>query len=214
MNSDWDAARYFREKRGFVASRLALRAVHLHAGLMFAATWLAGWFMSWLLLRLGLHSMPVRYALAFAFSYLVFMLCVRIWADTLRAERGAGGGDGFGGLDTGPVDAEGCAVVLAALALGMLAAGIFAATGGLPLLLEAAFEVAFAGVVVRRASRRQVLGSWAAVLVRNTWLHALGAALVLVIVAAVLQAKAPQARTFAQAVGILYSATPGPSTGR
>jgi hypothetical protein len=197
-----DAAQYQREKRSFIASRLLWRFVYFHAALIFAATWLAGWLASWALLKLGMTSMPLRYALAFIASYLVFMLCVRVWADFMRSERGESvEPDGW---DVPAADAEGCLFAVAALLLGLLAAGLFAMMGGLPLLLEVAFEVVFAGTVVRRASRKQVLGAWAGALLRNTWLHALAAWLGLITLAAVLQAKAPGAVTFSQAVRLLW----------
>jgi hypothetical protein len=75
----------------------------------------------------------------------------------------------------------------------------------LPLLLEVAFEVAFAGVIVRRLSGRRTLGDWLGALVRNTWLHALVTLCILVALAAWLQFSAPQASTFAAAVKTIWS---------
>jgi len=209
MSEDWDRARYEREKRNFVESRLLLRAIYFHTVLIFLATWLAGWFCSYMLLRTGMASMPLRYALSFGFSYLVFMLCVRVWADTLRVARP---GEGSGATDLLDVTdfasaggGEGCLIAVAAFALGLVVAALFAATGGLPLLLEAAFEVVFAGVIVRRISGKRRVGDWAETLLRNTWRHAAVALIVLVSLAAWLQARAPDTRTFAQAVHVLMS---------
>ncbi|MEO7390737.1 MAG: hypothetical protein ABIU58_01100 [Ramlibacter sp.] len=156
------------------------------------------------MLKLGMNSMPGRYAISFFLSYVVFIASVRVWADFVRTDR-ANGGDWGGSFDFPVGDSEGCAVVIAALVLGLIAAGLFAMAGGLPLLLEAAFEIAFAGVMVRRLSRKQALGNWLGSLVRNTWLHALATLTVLVGLAAFLQAKAPETTTFAQAVKALYS---------
>ena len=100
---------------------------------------------------------------------------------------------------------EGRVVVLGILVLGLAAGAVFAMVGGLPLLLEVAFEVAFAGVVVRRIARREPVGDWLGTLIRNTWLPALATWIVLVTVAAALQAKAPQATTFRQAVQALLA---------
>jgi hypothetical protein len=197
-NDDWDSARYAREKRNFIESRLQLRGVYFHAALIFAVTWLAGWLFSFILLKMGMASMPLRYAISFVLSYAVFVGCVRWWADFMRDERGESAD--WAGFDVPSGDAEGCLILVAGVLLGMVAAGIFSALGGLPLLLEAAFEVVFAGVVVRRISRRHRVGDWVATLVRNTWIHAAAALLVLVAVAAVLQSLAPAAQTFAQAV--------------
>ena len=209
MSEQWDRGRYEREKRNFIETRRNLRPVLLHVSLIFTATWLAGWGFSVLLLMFGMTNMPARYAISFFLSYLVFIACVRVWADLIRAEHG-GGWDG-GGLDAGGVDGEGCLVVLVVLALGLVASGLFAVIGGLPLLLEVAFEVAFAGVIVRRVSRKLTVGDWLGALIRNTWLHALAALIVLVTVAAVLQAKAPEAKTFAAAVKSLRLNQPIPS---
>ena len=207
MSEDWDRARYEREKRNFVESRLLLRVVYFHTALMFLVTWLAGWFCSYMLLRLGMASMPLRYALSFGFSYLVFMLCVRVWSDFLRASRPeSASGDLLDVADAFSFDGgEGCLIGIAALVLGFAVAALFAASGGLPLLLEAAFEVVFAGVVVRRISGGRRVGEWAETLLRNTWRHAAVALIVLVGLAAWLQAKAPDTRTFAQAVHVLMA---------
>ena len=144
--------------------------------------------------------MPARYAISFFLSYLVFIAAVRVWSDFVAAERrGEGGGWDGSGLDMFGADAEGCLVVAGIFLVAMIVAAVFALTGGLPLLLEVAFEVAFAGVVVRRVSRTQLVGDWLGALIRNTWLHALVALCVLVTIAAVLQARAPDAKTFAAA---------------
>ncbi|MGZ5194191.1 MAG: hypothetical protein ACXWJM_02270 [Ramlibacter sp.] len=207
MSEDWDRARHEREKRNFIETRLLFRAIYFHTALMFLVTWLAGWFCSYMLLRSGMASMPLRYALSFGFSYLVFMLCVRVWADSLRAAHSRDvGGNLLDVADFASVDGgEGCFIAIAAFALGLVVAALFAAAGGLPLLLEAAFEVVFAGVVVRRISGRRRVGEWAETLLRNTWRHAAVALIVLVSLAAWLQAKAPDARTFAQAVSVLLA---------
>lgn len=199
MTQDWTRAEYERHKRNFIESRLLHRWVYWHAALIFTLTWLAGWLASWAMLKLGLRNMPLRYALAFLFAYGVFAACVRIWSDFMRAERG-GSADPSGSFDLPYADAEGCAFAIAIGLVALFAAGLFALVGGLPLLLEVAFEVIFAGAVVRRAARKHVVGDWSGVLVRNTWPHAAAVLALLVGVAAVLQAKAPAAVTFSQAV--------------
>ena len=202
VSDDWDSARYQREKRQFIESRLKFRSVYTHTALIFTVTWLAGWLCSWALLTFGVQSMPLRYGISFLLSYLVFIACVRHWANYMRAERGSANADG--GLDFAGADSEGCLVVFAALIVGLLVAALFAMSGGLALLLEVAFEVAFAGIIVRRLSRKQKLGAWLGRLVRNTWLHALATLVVLVVVAAVLQGKAPQANTFSEVLKVLW----------
>jgi hypothetical protein len=194
----WTAAEHEREKRRFIESRLRWRQVWFHASLIFCATCLAGWLVSWLLLLAGWTRMSSRYAVSFAISYLVFLAAVRVWADFMRQEREAAGG--AGAIDWLGGNGEGCLWILAVWGVAAVLAAVFMMAGGLPLLLEAAFEVVFAGVVVHRAARRQVLGEWLRVLVRNTWLPALVTLLVLVSLAGALQSRVPEARTFADAV--------------
>ena len=91
-------------------------------------------------------------------------------------------------------------MVIAVLILGFIVGGLFFAAGGAPMLLEAAFEAAFAGVVVRRLSGEFKLGDWKKRLFANTWKPALLSIIVLVAVAAWLQHQAPQASTFSEAV--------------
>lgn len=201
---DWDAARLAREKRNFVEARRNLRPVFFHVTLILTVTWAAGWASSWALLKMGMSSMPARYAISLFLSYLVFIAAVRVWSDFVKADRRSDGGGWDGsGLEMFGADAGGCLVVAAIFLVAMIVAAVFALTGGLPLLLEVAFEVAFAGVVVRRVSRTQLVGDWLGALIRNTWLHALVAFCALVTIAAVLQSRAPEATTFASAVKAL-----------
>lgn len=159
----WDGRRHAQEKRGFIASRLHGRSVKLHTALIFAVTWGAGWLASAGLLRLGWTPMAARYALAFALSYGVFFLCVRAWASQMRSARGS---EDFGGWDLPAGDAEGCLLALGMLLLGAVAAAAFALVGGPTLLLEVAFEVVFAGVLVKRLGRLEPVGNWAGLLWR------------------------------------------------
>lgn len=197
MSDHWDLARYLREKRSFMETRQRFRMVSVHAGLMFGVTWAAGWGLSALLLRAGLVNMALRYALAFALSYIVFFVCVRVWADFMRRERSSG--ENF--VDPGvPVfDGEGCFVVLIAFAAGMVLAVIFASIGGPAMLLEVAFEVVFAGTLIKRMGKVQMMGDWARLLWLKTLPFAACVLLVLVACAAWLQHRAPQANTVVQA---------------
>ncbi|MCJ0765463.1 hypothetical protein [Variovorax terrae] len=205
----WDALRHVREKRRFIESRLRWRWVGVHAGLIFGVTWASGWLISALLVRWNVANMPLRYAISFALSYPVFFLCVRVWSDFMRQERGSGEAmtDLGANVDFPVGDGEGCLLALAAVALGMLLAAAFAWIGGPALLLEAAFEVVFAGVLVKRLGRVDVIGSWARVLLRGTLPFAAATLLALVMVAGLLQHHAPAARTFSEAVRHIWPAT-------
>jgi hypothetical protein len=200
---EWDGARYEREKRQFIERRALLRPIALHMAGIFAFTGLAGWACSWLLLQTGASNMPLRYAVAFLAAYLAFALAVRIWANSMHNERGKSSStstsdwlDGTLSLGNEP---EGCLFAVAVFLVALLVAAVFTLFGGVPLLLEVAFEVVFAGVVVRRLGRRDHIGDWSGQLVRNTWLPALVAGAVLVSAAAWLQHQVPGARTLPEA---------------
>ena len=200
----WDTREYLRQRSAFLADRQRHHPMLTATTLILTATWFAGWGCSALLLWIGgVVSMPVRYAISFVVSYAVFFLCVRAWCDTVqrnRCDEGSGGFDVGGGMD-----AEGCLYVLGIGLVALIVAGMFWASGGFSALLEAAFEVAFAGTVVRRLSRTEIVGHWARSLLSNTWMQALAALLVLVGIAAALQRAAPTASTFAQAVKAVLS---------
>ena len=204
--NSWDAARYALEKQRFIADRLRYRFIAAHTWLIFSATWASGWGVSGLLLSAGMKNMPLRYGLALAVSYPVFFLCVRVWAGAMRSAPAAD--NRFlrsADLLNVPADGEGCLVVLIALAVGGLLAVVFMLIGGPELLLEVAFEVTFAGTLVRRLRHFQVVGSWKERLLRSTAPFALAVMLGLVVIAAGLQHRVPSATTFAQACRILYS---------
>ena len=123
--------------------------------LIFGATWLSGWLFSAALLKQGVTSMPLRYALAFLGAYLVFFGCVRLWCEFIQRDRGSGSDGSV--LDGFMID-EGCLWVLAVLVAATLPVLVFWLTGGFSALLEVAFEVAFAGTVVRRLGRTEMIG--------------------------------------------------------
>jgi hypothetical protein len=205
VSEGWTALDYERHKRRFVESRLLRRNLHLHASLIFAGTLAVGWVCSWALLTLGMASLPLRYAISFAASYAVFLLLVRWWADFMRTERDGdiGWTDVMQGADLVSAGTEGCFFIVGLWLVGLVAAGVFAMIGGMPLLLEVAFEVVFAGVIVRRARRSHVVGDWLGALLARTWMHALVTGLLLVGVAAYVQHKVPQAHTLREALSVL-----------
>ncbi len=90
--------------------------------------------------------------------------------------------------------------MVAVLIISFIAGGLFFAAGGAPMLLEAAFEAAFSGVIVRRLSGEFRLGDWKMRLFINTWKQALISVVLLVAVAAWLQKQSPEAGTFAEAI--------------
>jgi len=202
MDKDsWDDSRYALEKQKFIAARLGRRFIGGHSWIIFAITWATGWGISSLLLSVGMRNMPLRYGLAFALSYPVFFVCVRLWADVIREVPSVDppATSNLGSWWDLPVDGEGCLAALLALAIGAILTGAFALLGGSELLLEAAFEVAFAGTLVRRLRHFHVIGNWKWRLLRNTAPFALAVMVILVAIAAGLQHRVPAAMTVAQA---------------
>ena len=66
------------------------RAPRLQVSVMLLFTAFGGFLASFLMLRAGIDSMALRYPIAIAFAYCVFLLCLRIWIwlNDPRASRG------------------------------------------------------------------------------------------------------------------------------
>lgn len=203
----WSRKEYLERKQKFLADCEPQhgQVMFWHVWLMTTMTWLAGWVISALLKMKGLHNMPVRYAISFAGSYLVFAGLVRAWASYAQAYPMHRSGDSGGGYVDGPFIAdEGCFVVLGIGLFSLLMVGGVWLLGGFPLLLEVAFEVVFAGTVVRGIRPNFVLGQWFRLFLDLTWLRAALIAACFVGIAAALQAKAPTATTFAEAWRVIF----------
>ena len=196
--SFWDERKERNERHVFVSRRLDQAPPVTAVALMFTGTWLCAWLASAGLLQLGLQSMPLRYALAFALAYVCFFGFVRIWCDFAKREPERKNSSTSFDVPSGG-DAEGCLIVLAAVALAFVLSGLFWLIGGYGLLLEVAFEVAFAGTVVRGIGRQSMLGNWPKVLFQRTWWIALIVMVAVAAFAAMMQSAAPQALTAAQA---------------
>jgi hypothetical protein len=140
----------------------------------------------------------LRYALASFCSYIVFFGCVRIWCGFIKHNRSEPSS-----LIEFPTLDDGFLWVLLIFLAAAVPALLFWLSGGFAALLEVAFEVAFAGTVVRRLGRTHLVGNWARSLLAGTWMHALVTLAVLVGTAALLQRAAPDAETFAQALGTI-----------
>jgi hypothetical protein len=193
----WDERKERNERHAFVSQRLDLAPPVFAVALMFAGMWLIGWLVSAAMLARGLHSLPVRYAIACVVAYVCFFCFVRIWSEfakrqpTLKiAERKNAIGPGLG---------EVLSWFFPFLLIPLLFSGLVWLVGGYALLLEVAFEIAFAGTVVRGLSKQALLGNWALSLLRRTWFVALLMIALLCGFAATMQNAAPEADTIAQA---------------
>jgi hypothetical protein len=194
----WDERKERNERHLFVSRRLDLAPPVTAVALIFTGTWLFAWLASAALLTAGVERMPLRYAAAFVVAYGCFFGFVRIWCDFAKREpdqKSSGYNFDIPGIDAG----EGCLIVLAVVALAFILSGLFWAIGGYGLLLEVAFEVAFAGTVVRGIGKQSMVGQWARALLLRTWWIALLVMLLVAGFAAVMQKAAPEARTISQA---------------
>jgi hypothetical protein len=161
-----------RRKRNFIAARENKLSI-LALSLVFAATLAATWLASTGLLWLGLKSMPLRYAASILIGYGTFFMAVRIWADFQKAhpaDRGSNSTDGYFDMPSG--SEEGCLVVAIIVIAAVVLATLLSWLGAV-VMLEVAFEVIFAGVLVRRVGRLDEVGQWAQVLFKRTWWLAL-----------------------------------------
>jgi len=202
----WPPHREESERRRFVAQGLRRQSPGVAVTGIFLAMWLGGWGCSSLLLVQGMVSIPARYALSTLLSYGIFIGLVGVWCHSAAKPpppvRQGSSPSALGGLDL-PTDAavaEGCLIVVAVVAIAALLSWVFWWVGGYAMLLEVAFEVAFAGTMVSRLGKPEPLGNWAGALVRRTWLPALVVSLLLVTTGAKLQHDHPEARTLSQAI--------------
>lgn len=204
----WNRNRYEEEKRRFIQRRIHLAPLWGQFTVVFGISWAAAWFCSWFLLRYfgevqpWARDLPSRYAIAFLFAYACFFLAIRLWIEMVKHEPPEQQTEQLqANPSVGVIDGEGCLIVFVVLAVSFIVGGLILGFGGAPMLLEVAFEAAFAGVVVRRPlSGDLVLGDWKICLLKKTWKQALLGIVLLVGLAAWLQSQAPQARTFAQAI--------------
>ncbi|MBS7808757.1 hypothetical protein [Variovorax sp. PCZ-1] len=200
----WNEAKLESERNVFVEARKH-RTSALGLSLVFVVTLIATWLASAALLKQTALSMSWRYVAAMCVGYAVFFCAVRIWADFQKrhpVERGNSSWDMP--TDIPAVDAEGCFFVVIFFFLALLLAGTISWLG-VPILLEVAFEVAFAGAVVRRMGQVDYyVGGWHWVLLKKTaWILVM--LMILVYFGAqYLQKQHPSIRTMADILRILF----------
>jgi hypothetical protein len=181
-----------RRKRNFIAARENRLSI-LALSLVFIATLAATWLASTGLLWLGMKSMPLRYAISILVGYGVFFLAVRVWADYQRTHPAdSQNNNGDWSFDVPSGGEEGCLVVAALFLAGLLIAAVISWLGAV-VMLEVAFEVIFAGVLVRRLGRLDEVGQWAQILFKRTWWMILLIAILVANIAYHYQAKYPDA---------------------
>jgi hypothetical protein len=181
-----------RRKRSFIAARENRLSI-LALSLVFTTTLVATWLASAGLLWLGLTPMPLRYAASALVGYGVFFIAVRIWADFQKAHPADRANNGnnwsFDVLSGGE---EGC-LVIGIIGIAVVVLVALLSWLGAVVMLEVAFEVVFAGILVRRAGKLDEIGQWAKLLFKRTWWLALLVLIAVMGVAQHYQSKYPQA---------------------
>ncbi len=202
----WSKHKLETERKRFVAARkdhvswTGLAAVFL---VTFFATWAASTALfHWTTLR-----MPVRYVLAMVVGYGVFFLVVRVWSDFQKRapQYRPRDNDDVATLELMQFDnGSGFFLVIIGLPLALIF-GALVSWIGAAMLLEVAFEVAFAGVMVRSVWKTDhTVGNWQGALLRKTWLWAALAMLLVYQGAHFLQSRFPSLQTAADVVVELW----------
>lgn len=209
------ALRQYFEKRGSPRSMLAL---------VILLTGLAGFGISLGLLKSGLHLMCVRYPLSVLGAYGVFLILIRLWVEVERKRFDPEADEIKSALEKEEVSEpsdiresrsnwwecldfspdfgfdEGCLpVILIAAILGLLVLFVSAIDAAPVLIAEIFIDAALVGLLYRRL-RIAASEHWLGTAIRNTWLHVLGAALLLSVVGACLDVMAPQSDSMGKAI--------------
>jgi hypothetical protein len=157
--------------------------------LILGGTFLAGLVMTYLLMLGGVNVLAVRYAVAVAFAYLMFLVFIRLWlsyvgsggetsidvvsetADSIElaatVDSGSSKSSSLFDLSIGDVDDWLVMLILLLLVALLLAFGIYFIYTAPALLTEAAFEALLAGAVARRA-KQVARGNWVGAVWRAT----------------------------------------------
>ncbi len=152
-------------------------------------------------------TMPWRYVLALAAGYGAFFFAIRVWADFQRhSPQYRPKGDDHGILDA--IQASGAGELgfayILLLPFALILGGIMSWFGA-AMLLEVAFEVAFAGMMVRGAWAAETrVGNWAGVLLRKTGGVALVLMMLVFTAAHYVQSRNPQVQTAADTFKLLF----------
>jgi hypothetical protein len=211
--------RYLREHR---FPRFAL-------GLLLILTGVIGYFISYLLLRLGVAHMWMRYPVAVLGAYGAFLLLVRGWVELERTKFDARavkipdevgktdeyydrarwesrqGSSWLDWLDVPNIDFgldfdEGCLpLILLGVVFGLIAA-VCVTVINAPALLAEVFVDAFLVSIMYRKLRVAAKAHWLGAAIRRTWRTALIVALLLMVGGWCLETLAPGSRSIGQAI--------------
>lgn len=204
----------FLRRRSF--PRLAL-------GVVLALTGLAGFGISFFLLKAGLGAMWLRYPLAVLGAYAVFLLLMRGWVEIeqrninpedpemlealengapepLRTRSSGSWLDWLDLPDANLFDAEGCLpAILVGVVVALIGMVIVALIGAPVLLAEVLIDILLAGILYRRL-KRAAQEHWLGTCIRETWFFVLCTAGLLFVAGLCLTMAAPEAQSIGPAL--------------
>jgi hypothetical protein len=193
-------------------------------GLVLALTGLAGFGISFFLLKSGVGDMWLRYPVAVLGAYGVFLLLMRAWVEVEQVhidpedpevieaiEKGApepvkassDSGNWLDALDLTNLDffdAEGCLpMILIGVVVGLIGLVITALVGAPLLLAEVFVDLLLAGILYRRL-KRAADEHWLGTCIRKTWVFVVCTAGLLFVAGAALTIAAPGAQSIGPAI--------------
>jgi hypothetical protein len=194
--------------------------------LLLAITGAVGFFISYLLLRLGMEHMWARYPIAVLVSYAVLLSLIRVWVEIERARFDPADAeventavedwDGStlthgssrsswdyldfpSGIDVFEAD-DGCLPAILVLVVVTLVTIVFVTIAAAPALIAEVFLDAFIVAVLYRRLRIAQREHWLGTALRKTWLAAFATALALALGGWALEQAAPGARSIGKAI--------------
>jgi len=208
-------SRYFEQKR---SPRSMLSLIIL-------VTAMAGFGISFGLLKSGVTSMGLRYPLSVLAAYAVFLGLIRIWVEIekqhidpedaeIKAAIAGAKDPSRVSLDASPgwtrfldgidipsgIDGEGCLVLLVLGLIVCLVVALFSLIGEAPVLFAEVFiDVALAGLLYKRL-RTAANEHWLGTAIRKTWGYVIATAVLLSVAGIYLDTMAPGSDSMAKAV--------------
>jgi hypothetical protein len=196
-------------------------------GLLLVLTGAAGFLASVLLLKYGVGHMAIRYPLAAACAYAVFLALIRLWVEIERTRFNPRPGEFEGGFSSAQAKAKrqiyrqssgrrswfdwvdfpdvfdfdgGCLPVLILGAIVALVALLFTALASAPAFMAEVFLDAFIVSVLYRRLRIAAKEHWLGTAIRKTWLHVLAAMVLLSVIGWGLEVLAPGSHSIGPAL--------------
>ncbi len=219
-----------RAVRGLQAYLKRRGSPRFFLGCLLVLTGLAGFGISYGLLRLGMDAMWMRYPLSVFGAYGAFLLLMRVWVEieklhihpddpevrealeqgtpepVMRSGRDPGGSWlewlNFPSFDS--IDGEGCLpVILIGVLVALIGLAVAALVGAPLLLAEVLIDVLLAGMLYRRL-RHAADENWLGTCIRKTWFFVVCAAALLFIAGICLTVAAPGAKSIGPALERIF----------